>query len=235
MSTEVDRAEARLVEEWVRPAVGPDVEVRFGAIEDPRGTAPRTVFLTLLDLAPSPSPRRGTGPAPLQLRARYLITVDGFGPSEGAQCLADLAFAAAAMAQLELDPSPPGAQAWRALGATARPALIASVLLQRDRDQKPVPRVRVPLITRWSPISPLVGIVMGPRDVPIAGALVEIDGLSVTTYTNHRGEFSFRTVPGGDPPPNLVVSAKGTHLRVPVDRHAGPNDPLLIRVPIPES
>ena len=235
VNAEVTRAETRLVEEWVRPAIGPEVAVRFGVVDEPDAGDETTVVMTLLELVPSPAVRRASGPAPLHLRARYLVTVQGFSPTEGAQCLAELAFGAAAVTQLELEPAPPGPATWSGLGARARPALIASVLLERERAQRRVPRVREPLITQWSPIGPLVGVVIGPRDIPIAGALVELDGSSATTYTNHRGEFSFRTVPTGDPPPNLVVTAKGTHLRVRVPRHTGPDKPFLIRVPIPES
>ena len=235
MTAEVRHAESRLVDEWVRPAIGPDVKVRIGRMDDGDAGESKAVVLTLLDILPAPAARRGTGPAPLQLRARYLVTAPGFAPTDEAQCLVDLAFGAVPLNRIELDPFPPGPETWTSLGRRARPALIAAILLERERELRAVPRVREPLVTKWSRTTSLAGVVMGPRDVPIAGALVEVDGASLTTYTNHRGEFSFRTVPAGDPPPSLLVSAKGTQLRVTVDAHGGPDDPLLIRFPIPES
>ena len=75
---------------------------------------------------------------------------------------------------------------------------------------------------------------MGPGDVPIAGALVEVEGQPQTTYSNHRGEFAFRAVPGGEPLPTLVVHAKGARLRVRLDEKSSPSDALLIRVPLSE-
>lgn len=235
MTAEVRTAESRLVDEWVRPALGPDVKVRIGRMEERETGESKAVVLTLLDIVPAPAARRGPGPAPLQLRARYLVTAPGFTPSDEAQCLVDLAFGAFPLLRIELDPFPPGPDTWTALGTHARPALIAGVLLERERELRAVPRVREPLVTRWSRTTTLAGVVMGPRDVPISGALVELDGSALTTYTNHRGEFSFKTVPAGEPAPSLLVSAKGTQLRVSVGGHGGPDDPLLIRFPIPES
>jgi len=235
VNSEVTHAEARLVEEWVRPAIGPEVEVRIGDTGDPGLSDGKAVVLTLIDIAPFPAARRGAAPAPLQLRARYLVSVLGFDATERGQCLAELAFQAGPLIRVELDPSPPGPAFWRALGTPARPALIASVLLERERRTRPAPRVREPLVTQWSPARPLTGVVLGPRDIPIAGALVEVEGSPLTTYSNHRGEFAFRSVPGAKPPPTLVVTAKGTHLRVRVDATDGPEASVLIRVPISES
>lgn len=235
VNSEVTLAETRLVEEWVRPAVGPDVEVRIGHVADPGLSDGRAVVLTLLDIAPFPATRRGSAPAPLQLRARYLVSVLGFDATERGQCLAELAFRAGPLIRVELDPSPPEPALWGALGTSARPALIASVLLERERRTPSAPRVREPLVTQWSAARPISGVVLGPRDIPIAGALVEVEGFPLTTYSNHRGEFAFRSVPGAEPPPTLVVTAKGTHLRVRVDTTVDPEAAVLIRVPLSES
>lgn len=229
MNEEVLHAEARLVADWVRPALGAAIEVRFAAIGDPGSDAGKALLFTLLDLTRCPAPRRGTEPAPLQLRARYLVSTVGFEAAERAQCLADLAFQAGPQIRVELDPSPT-AVFWQTLGVAARPALIAAILLERERPSHPVPRVRAPLITRWAPSRPVSGVVMGPGSIPIAGALIELEGYPETTYSNARGEFGFRSVPGTDPPPKLVVRTKGTELRVPIAE-----DRLVIQVPIPAS
>jgi hypothetical protein len=234
VSGEVAEAETRLVEHWIRPAVGPDVEVRFAGLTAPSAGAAKTVVLTLLDIAPSLSAHRAAGPAPLQLRARYLVTVAASDPADLRGSLAELGFAAGSAAEVELEATPPSAELWQALGVPARPALIASVLLRRDRGARAAPRVRQPLVTSWSPSRPVAGVVMGPGDVPIAGALVEVEGQPQTTYSNHRGEFAFRAVPGGEPLPTLVVHAKGARVRIRLDAKSSPSDALLIRVPLSE-
>lgn len=233
-SDEVVAAESRLIEQWIRPAVGAEAALRVGDVAEAPLSDGVEVTLTMLELAPAPAARRGNTPVPMQLRARYLVSVRG-SPSARHQALADLAFAAGVLPGIELDPMAPGPALWRSLGTTARPALVVSVLLTRERKLRAAPRVRQPLETRWRSSTPLAGRVLGPGDVPIAGALVEVEGAPLAAYSDHRGEFRFRAVPGGDASPTLVVSAKGERLTVRVQESHGPDDPVLIRVPISES
>jgi len=192
------------------------------------------VTLTLMDVVPAPLPPGPAGLPPLQLRARYLVTVAAAQPGAERQALAELAFAARWATELELEHKAPGLDVWRSLAVATRPALVVSVLWQRER-QGPIRRVRQPLVAKWASSRSLLGVVVGPGGVPIAGALVEVEGLPQTAYSNHRGEFAFRAVPGDDPPPTLVVSAKGATVRVRVDSDAAASAPLLIRIPLSES
>jgi hypothetical protein len=233
LSTEVTEAEQRLTERWIRPALGPDVHVRVGRIDDAPPSDGTTVTLTLIDIAPAPLPPGPVGPPPLQVRARYLVTVVAAQADAERQALAELAFAASPVTELELEKAP-GPEVWLSLGVATRPALVASVLWQRERRARAIRRVRQ-LVAKWSSSRPLLGVVVGPGDVPIAGALVEVEGLPQTAYSNHRGEFAFRGVPGDDAPPTLVVSAKGATVRVRVDGDATATAPFLIRIPLSES
>jgi hypothetical protein len=233
VSSEVADAESRLAEQWIRAALGPEVDVRVGAIADAAPSSATAVTLTLLHIAQAPRPRTTAGIPPLLLRARYLVTVAAPDEAAGRQALADLAFAATPSTEIALEQAAPGPEVWQSLGVRGRPGLFVSVLLQRERRRRPVPRVKE-LITQFSPARPLAGVVVGPGDVPIAGALVEVEGLEQSTYSNYRGEFAFRSVPGAEPLPTLVVRAKGTSVRVRVGN--GPESgPLVIRVPLSES
>lgn len=233
MSSEVADAESRLAEQWIRAALGQDVQVRVGAIADAAPGGATAVTLTLLHIAQAPRPRTTAGIPPLLLRARYLVTITA--PEEAAerQALAELAFAATPGTEVALEQAAPGPELWQSLGVRGRPALCVSVLLQRERRRRTVPRVKE-LVTQFSPSRPLAGVVVGPGDVPIAGAFVEVEGLEQSTYSNHRGEFAFRSVPGAEPLPTLVVRAKGTSVRVRVGE-APASAPLVIRVPLSES
>lgn len=235
MSAEVVEAERRLADQWIRSALGPDVQVVVGTIADAPPSSGTSVTLTLLHMAPAPRPRTTAGIQPLLLRARYLVTIAAPDRAAERQALAELAFAAGPSAEVELEATAPGPELWQSLGVRARAALFVSVLLQRERRRPAVPRVRQPLVTQWSPQRPLSGVVVGPGDVPIAGALIEVEGLPQSTYSNHRGEFAFRSVPGAEPLPTLVVRAKGTSVRVRVADDAPPSSPLVIRVPLSES
>jgi hypothetical protein len=234
VSSEVAEAESRLTDRWIRPALGPDAHVRVGRIDDSTSSDATAVTLTLIDIAPAPLPHGPVGLPPLQLRARYLVTIAAADANAERQALAELAFSAGPITDVELDHKALSIELWRSLGVPIRPALLVSVLLQRER-HRPMRRVRQPLITKWAASRPVSGVVVGPGDVPIAGAFVEVEGLPQTAYSNHRGEFAFRAVPGDDPPPTLVVSAKGATVRVRVDGDATASAPLLIRIPLSES
>ena len=235
MSNEIAEAESRLTDRWILPALGPNAHIRVGRIDDSTPSDGTTVTLTLIDIAAAPPPRGAAGLPPLQLRARYLVTIAAADAVAERQALAELGFSAGPVTDVELEPKALSLELWRSLGVSIRPALLVSVLLQRERQGRPVRRVRQPLITKWTASRPVSGVVVGPGDVPIAGALVEVDGLPQTVYSNHRGEFAFRSVPGADPPPTLVVSAKGATVRVRVDGDASASAPLLIRIPLSES
>lgn len=233
MNNEVTDAETRLADRWIVPALGPDARIRVGRIDDAAPGDGVAVTLTLLDIAPAPLPHGPVGLPPVQLRARYLVTVAAKDPVVERQSLAELAFTAGPVTQVDVERAP-GPEVWRALGVATRPALVVAMLLQRQR-HRPMQRVRQPLVTTWAGSRPVAGVVLGPGDVPIAGALVEVEGLPQTAYSNHRGEFALRSVPGVDPPPTLVVSAKGATVRVRVDGDATASAPLLVRIPLSES
>lgn len=234
MNNEVADAETRLTDRWIVPALGPDAHVRVGRIDDAAPSDGTTVTLTLMDVVPAPLPAGPAGPPPLQLRARYLVTVAAAQADAARQALADLAFAARWATEVELEHRAPAPELWHALAVATRPALVVSVLWQREQ-HRPIRRVRQPLVAKWASSRSLLGVVVGPDDIPIAGALVEVEGLPQTAYSNNRGEFAFRGVPGDDPPPTLVVSAKGATVRVRVDGDAATSVPLLIRIPLSES
>jgi len=235
LSSEVAEAERRLRDRWILPALGSDAHVRVGRIDDSTTSDGTAVTLTLIDIAPAPLPHGAAGLTPLQLRARYLVTIAAADAVAERQALAELAFSAGPITDVELEPKGLSLELWRSLGVSIRPALLVAVLLQRERQGRPVRRVRQPLITKWGGSRPVSGVVVGPGDVPIAGALVEVEGLPQTAYSNHRGEFAFRSLPGDDPPPTLVVSAKGATVRVRVDGDDTASAPLLVRIPLSES
>ena len=59
---------------------------------------------------------------------------------------------------------------------------------------------------------PLRGVVLGPGDVPIAGARVEIPPANLSTSTDRLGRFAFAAVASGPYPTTLRVLAKGREL-----------------------
>ena len=229
MSDEISAAEERLVREWVRPSLGTHAVAVFDGAPAPAAAGDGGVVrvtLRLLDLLPHALPRGKKDP-PKRLQARYVVTV------ANKEALAELAFAAIGSGFLELEQTAPSLEYFRALGVPPQPALIVHVPVERVAPARAVPRVRVPLDTRWAPLQPLDGVVVtGPDDVAIAGALIELQGYGLTTYSDDRGAFRFAAVPGEPRTKTLVVEAKGQ--RVAFQTTPG-DQQIVLSVPIPES
>jgi hypothetical protein len=144
--------------------------------------------------------------------------------------LGDLVFAAMEDPELhvELEPLPPAI--WSALRVTPRPSFIVRIPLRRGRPELAVERVRVPLELRAAPIVRLHGLVLGPDDVPVAGAHVSIPLLNRSVRSDAQGRFRFLSIPGGEGGVRqLHVRAKGKALDVPIEQGALESGPIVVR------
>ena len=84
------------------------------------------------------------------------------------------------------------------------------------------------------PSEALLGRVVGPGDVPIPGAVVELPTLKLSTRTDSRGCFRFPFVPALNTLGGLEVRAKGEVLHVGAEALAPTEGPLVIRLPLKE-
>jgi hypothetical protein len=201
-----DHSDGQL-EEWARGVLGGEVAI---ALEPPGPAAPQhVVSLYLLELAPEP-PARNTTRAPLQIAARYLVTTYAPAPGEAHRLLGELAFAALEQPGFEVDLASLPTELWAAFGVPPRPAFVVRVMVRRPRPEPAVPRVRMPLIMQAQPMAGLEGVVLGPEDIPLAGARVELPGLDRVTHTDARGRFYLPGVPRAGGSQRLRVSAKGS-------------------------
>ena len=185
---------------WVRRAVGRALPVLWGEADAPADGP--SIHLSLLSAVPAMVPRGPRELPPLRLALRLAVAVRAPTAAEADAILIALAFAAAETGTPEIEPSAPS------IGeALSRPLLVLRVLVERPRlAAKPTPLVREPLTTRWSTATTIRGRVLGPQDVPISGAFIEVAGFGVAEYSNHRGEFSLAALGrGGDVEPVLVV------------------------------
>lgn len=208
---------------WVATVLA-DVTVSMDAPGARSGQPPgRGVSLYLVQLAAAAPPRERTVP-PLQVWARYLVTTWAESVEERHALLETLLFAALEEAPGEVDLTPLPPELWLALGAPPQPSFVLCVLVKRARAQQAVPRVRQPLQVDTTLAVPLTGTVLGPEDVPLADALVEVPALQRQTRTDAAGRFVLPHVPGGAVPLRLRVRAKGSELEiaVPPDERAAP-------------
>lgn len=200
----IDRADAQL-QEWIgQVAAGATVFVEPPAARPDRSG----VGLYLLSLAEAP-PARGAGPVPLQIKLRYLLTTWGRSSQEEHQLLGQLVFAALQREGWEVDLSPIPASLWQAFGVAPRPALQLLVPLRLERPARAAPRVRAPMVIEIGPSEPVAGRVLGPGDVPLAAARVELPSLELAAETGPDGRFLFARVPSQPRTKTFRVLARG--------------------------
>jgi hypothetical protein len=218
----IDQIDEQL-REWVQKTLGVSPSLA------PPSDAPSDdeINLYLLELAERP-PARGARRPPLQLTLRYLVTAWASQTEEAHRLLGELAFAAMEHPDFEVKLNPIPAKTWEALGVIPRPSFILQVPLRKEQPAPPTQYVREPLVVQATPVTSLGGTILGPDDVPIARAVVEIPSLQLSTRTDTHGRFTFANVPADPLPKKLLVKAKGRTLQVTTQQFT-PDEPLVIR------
>jgi hypothetical protein len=225
----IDEVDQRL-KAWVGHVIG-DTPVSLAV--PARGSLERGVSLYLLELGALPPARTGRR-TPLQFSVCYLITVSAETPERAHHLLGELVFAALEVPDFEVELAPVPLELWAAMGAPPQPAFRLRLPVRRERAEPSIPRVRAPLVIQTSPSEALLGCVVGPGDVPIPGAVVELPTLQLSTRTDARGWFRFPFVPALKTLGGLEVRAKGEVLRVGAEALAPTEGPLVIRLPLKE-
>jgi hypothetical protein len=221
----IDAIDQRL-SAWIKETLDVDIVSLAppGAQEDDSG-----VSLYLLELADAP-PLRTTRRSPLQLTLRYLVTTWAKEITEAHRLLGELALATMEQTDFELDLAPLPAETWTALGLVPQPAFILRVPLRRERPERPTPYVRERLDVRAGPSRSFAGRLLGPEEIPIADATVEVPSLGARTRTDGQGRFVFAHVPVDPPIRHLLVRAKGRLLNVTLGTEITEEEPLVIHM-----
>lgn len=211
------------LKDWARTVVkdvAVSLTIPFGA------EAEEGVGLYLLDLAHAPPPRTAKRP-PLRISLRYLVTTWAKDPERAHSLLGQLVFAAMDSTEFEVDLDPVPVAVWRAFGVPPRPSFVLRVPLQRERPEPAVTLVRAPLVVEASPVQSLQGVVLGPQELPVVGARVELPALRLSTRTDSKGGFRFSAVPAQPARQLLRVTAKGRELSVQTEANGG-QEPMVI-------
>lgn len=215
------------LQRWVRDTLG-DVEV----VQAPPGAVaerpvPRRVQLHLHELQPAPAVRGPRG-MPLRFAARCLVCTDGPDPAVAADDLGRLVFAALDTPGWEVDFDAPAPACWSAWGTAPRPTFGLRAVMQRERPKVAVPTVRAPLTLTPSAVVRLQGIVVGPNELPLANARVELQALGRVALTGPDGRFVLDGVPVGGPL-RVQVRARGAVQAYEIDS-GGDGTPVMLRM-----
>ncbi len=215
--------------DWVRSALGKEkVELAWGP--PPAAAKSPTVSVTLIGIVPTPIPRTAERP-PLKLTLRYLLSAQAPDPKDAQRLLAVLAFAAMDQTPWSVEPGSLSAELWQALAVPLQPSIVLDVPLLRERPAPHVGRVRVPLVLRTASLRTISGTVLGPGDLPIMGARVDLPSLGQAARTDHLGRFRLPGIPTDPTPTDLRVRAKGVETTVDLSTLAPSGDqPLIIHL-----
>lgn len=185
------------------------------------------INLYLMEIRAGGAVSHATG-FPLTLVLRYLVSVGGGDPLAAHRLLGVLLFAALDHPDFEVDMTAAPAELWHGLKIAPRPAFVLTAPLVGARLPKPVPLVGEPPRLDVGGMTSLAGSLIGPDDRPIAGARVEIPGLSATR-TDARGRFRFAAVPQSPPVRRCRLRVKSRTFFVDVPPTTQTGAPLIIR------
>lgn len=220
----IDQADREL-QAWIRGIV-PEVTVILGAPHQLEGQ--QGINLYLLALA-NPLPSWVNRQAGKRIALRYLVTAWAAEEERAHALLGKLVFAAMEKREYEVNLEELPVTLWVALGIAPRPALTLWVPCTLEQQERAVKLVRGPLVVHGAPVRSLHGIVLGPGDIPVAGADIELPALQLRGRTDTRGKFFFATVPGESQHFQVVVKARGFQQSVVVEQSTAEQDPLTIR------
>src|SRR5438270_1040630 len=150
-------------------------------------TAQVQVVTYLLEILRAPV-ARSEQPAPLQMSLRFLVSAWCGDAAAANDVLLRLAFSAMEQANWELEPEPMTPQGWQAFSIAPRPGFILRVPLRVERPRPAFKRVRSTRI-EGGVLRGLQGVVLGPDDVPVPGAKVEVPSQQRWAETDQQGGF----------------------------------------------
>jgi hypothetical protein len=210
---------------WVREIL-PDAELRLTPPAQ-QGDSP-VVHLYLTEIRTAPAVRHDRRP-PLTVGLCYLVVVSSQDPLQAHRWLGQLLFAAMENKRFEVDLQAITDDTWRAFGLVPQPAFLLRLPFSLDRPHEYQRVTKQPTI-RAVPAVAFTGILIGPDEVPIAGARVTLAELGLNTTTDKDGRFRFAAVAPSSQPKRLRIHARGLEmetLAVPTSDRV--NEPAIIR------
>jgi hypothetical protein len=200
------------------------------SLEPPRADgAAKGISLYLLELVQSTADR-GVRRPPILMTLRYLVTTGGSTPEEAHKMLGALVVAAYENPDFEVEQEQLPLALWTALGVPPRPAFVLRVPFIHERKQKLAPPVKHPLIIKRFPLRSFKGQIVGPENIPLMNARVELPSLDLSTNTDSKGRFHFASVPDAPGTKVLLVRAKGQEFSINAEQADSEDEPLVIHL-----
>jgi hypothetical protein len=221
----IEEVDQRL-SDWITSVYSEEIEVSLRPPGKKMGDK-KMVGLYLKDILPS-APHRGARRPPLQVSLRYLITAWAKSPQEAHQMLGQLLFAAMEHPGYEVELAPIPAEVWNAFGIVPMPAFMLRLPLRVERPEKPVQFIRSPIEIKKSSLASMGGTVIGPDEIPLTNARVELSTHNLVARTDIKGRFIFPAVPTQPAQKKVCITARGRKLFKEVDFTKVKQEPWII-------
>ena len=202
-------------------------EVRFQL----PGSEASSAFVSLyfIDIRQKP-PTRDALRATRLFHLRYLVSAAAPDSLVAQRLLGDALIAAIEREDVDVDSEPPPMELWRALGVPPQPAFLLGVPWHHEKELPRATTISQPVELHTRRLRRLTGRVVGPNDVPIMSATVELPALGRLTMTDHRGWFDLAMTPRGMNL-QLRVTAKGRVIENRVDDTGGAETEVVVNFP----
>ena len=182
MNTEVNNH----LEIWVRDTLGKDI---LFSLNTPSAVPQKeSINLYLLDINPGLE-ARGAGLPPLKLNLHYLVSAWDKETVKMHENLSSLAFSVLENKEWRIVERENLSSIWKDFGLPPRPSFIIEVPCRLKRTRKVAPPVTEPPILNNTPLEPLIGLLLGPNNLPVAGVRVEVPVAGLSAKTDHKGKF----------------------------------------------
>jgi hypothetical protein len=159
----------------------------------------------------------------------YLVTVQLSDPAAEQRAATELLLAAMGRHEIDVVVDRNIPEICASLSVPPAPGFVLRTPLVRSHDAKVAPRVRAPLIMQTSGLGIITGRVLGPADIPIAGATVTAVDVDRFVRTDRNGTFRIAATPDSTSV-RLVVRARG----VESEATASAGQPVVLRLPLEE-
>lgn len=223
MIDEVDH----VLKKWIASVIDSKYEITFHA---PQANAGQSAVIAYLYHMENDMPRSTAREIPLQIMLTYLLLVQTEDPLEAHRILGNLLFAAKARSDLEVDFPVLPATYWQAFGIPPAPYFCLRVPLRMDREQQQIPRVKSAPQINIASTQMIDGLILGPADIPIAGAKITLNNSNSIAYSNNNGLFSINADAKSKQNFNCLIHAKGKQFSISVPIPETQQAPLTIHL-----
>jgi len=192
------------------------------------------VSVYLVELSSQGTSSAGNKRQPLHASLRYVVSACGGSQQDQHRLLGPILFEAMEHEDYKVVLAGEPPEFWRSLGVPPRPSFSLSAPCIVERPTPPTKYVKK-MVLRASAMRSLQGVVLGPGDMPLAGAYVDWPTLDRRTRTDSHGKFRFAGLPGELTGKPLRVRAKGREMSLTAGAQALSGEPWLIRFDLLET